>query len=54
MNKFEEIKKAVSAAKTEQQLNDIIEQAAFCDDITHDEYCQLYQYAIDVYWKLFA
>ena len=54
MNKFEEIKKAVSAAKTEQQLNDIIEHAAFCDDITHDEYCQIYQLGVEKYWSLLA
>ena len=41
----------LDAATTENELNEIVEHAAWDDNITHDEYCFIYQHALQIYWR---
>ena len=44
--------KKVDAAQTLNELDEIVEHAAWDDSISHDEYCFIYNHALQIYWRL--
>lgn len=51
---FEQYKKRILSANDEETLNETVEHAAFCDDLTNAEYCELYSIAVLRYWEIYA
>ena len=45
-------KQLIDNATNTQQLDEIAEHMSFCDDISHHEYYELYDYALDLYHEM--